>query len=72
MQRQGLTAPHSSTGHQDQRVLLEQISGGVSIQVPVDEKGRTPSHTPRWLIDRQFDPDDYSAAPSRVVARIEN
>jgi hypothetical protein len=56
----------------DTGFLLEQIRGDVSIHVPVDENGRTPSRTPRWLIDRSFDPDDYSATPSRVIARIEN
>jgi hypothetical protein len=56
----------------DTGFLLEQIRGDISIDVPVDKNGRTPSRTPRWLIDRSFDPDDYSATLSRVIARIGN
>ncbi|OYN79554.1 hypothetical protein CG716_11660 [Mycolicibacterium sphagni] len=50
--------------------LLEQIRGDVSIDVPVDKNGRTPSRVPRWLIDLSFDLGDYSASPNRVIARI--
>ena len=60
----------------DTGFLLEQIRGDVSIHVPVDENGRRPSRTPRWLIDRSFDPDDYSAnakpshSPNRKLAML--
>lgn len=54
----------------DTGFLLEQINGRISIYVPVDENGRTPARTPRWLIDSFFWPDSYSATPTRVIARI--
>jgi hypothetical protein len=56
----------------DTGFLLEQIRGDVSIAITVDADGRVPSRSPRWLVDLQFDPDDYSAPPSRIIARIED
>jgi hypothetical protein len=52
--------------------LLEQATGDVSIDIPVDKNGHTPSRVPRWLIDLSFDTDDFSAKPDRVIARIED
>lgn len=52
--------------------LLETTHGDVDIKVHVDENGRTPSRAPRWLLDLAFDPDDYSALPSRIIARIDD
>ena len=56
----------------DTGFLLEQIRGDININVHVDERGRTPSRAPRWLVNLDFDPDDYSAPISRIVARIED
>jgi hypothetical protein len=56
----------------DTGFLLEQIRGDISIEVPVDASGRAPSRSPRWLVDLEFKPDDYSAPPNRVIARIED
>lgn len=56
----------------DTGFLLEQIRGDVSIAITVGADGRAPSRSPRWLVDLQFDPDDYSAPPSRIIARIED
>jgi hypothetical protein len=56
----------------DTGFLLEQIRGDVNITVHVDERGHTPSRAPRWLLDLHFDPDDYSAPPSRIIGRLED
>lgn len=56
----------------DTGFLLEQLRGNVSITVHVDERGHTPSRAPRWVVNLDFDPDDYSAPVSRIVARVED
>lgn len=56
----------------DTGFLLEQLGGKISVTVHVDERGRTPSRAPRWAVNLDFDPDDYSAPVSRIVARVED
>lgn len=56
----------------DTGFMLEQLRGDVDITIHVDEHGKTPSRAPRWLVNLAFDPDDYSAPVSRIVARIED
>lgn len=56
----------------DTGFLLEQIRGDIDITVHVDERGHGPSRAPRWLLDLKFDPDDYSAPPSRIIGRLED
>jgi hypothetical protein len=52
--------------------MLEQLRGDIDITVHVDKHGGAPSRAPRWLVNLDFDPDDYSAPVSRIVARIED
>ncbi len=54
----------------DTGFLLEEISGRIYIRIPVDANGHTPSRAPRWLVDCSFYPGNYSAPPSRVIARV--
>jgi hypothetical protein len=54
----------------DSGFLLEQVRGDIGITVHVDEHGNPPSRVPRWLLDLEFDPDDYSAPPRRIIGRI--
>jgi hypothetical protein len=56
----------------DTGFLLEQIRGDIDITVHVDECGHAPSRAPRWLLDLRFDPDGYSAPPSRIIGRLED
>lgn len=56
----------------DTGFLLEQIQGDISIYIPVDADGRTPSRAPRWLVDHEFEPDEYSAPVGRIIARLED
>jgi hypothetical protein len=56
----------------DTGFLLEQLRGDIDITIHVDEHGCTPSRAPRWVVNLDFDPDDYSAPVSRIVARIED
>jgi len=52
--------------------VIEQIRGDISIVITVDANGAARSRGRRWLVDLEFEPDDYSAPPSRVIARIED
>jgi hypothetical protein len=56
----------------DTGFLLEQVRGDIGITVHVDERGHGPSRAPRWLLALEFDPDDYSAPASRIIARLED
>ena len=56
----------------DTGFLLEQVRGDIDITIHVDQRGQAPSRAPRWLLDLRFDPDDCSAPPSRIIARVED
>jgi hypothetical protein len=56
----------------DTGFILEQLQGVIDITVHVDKQGATPSRAPRWLVNLDFDPEDYSAPVGRIVARIEH
>lgn len=56
----------------DTGFILEQLRGDIDITVHVDKHGDTPSRAPRWLVNLDFKPDDYSAPVGRIMARIED
>jgi hypothetical protein len=56
----------------DTGFILEQLRGGIDVDVRVDKGGRTPSRVPPWLVNLEFDPDGYSAPVGRIIARIED
>ena len=56
----------------DTGFMLEQVRGDIDITIHVDQRGQAPSRAPRWLLDLRFDPDDCSAPPSRIIARVED
>lgn len=52
--------------------LLETIHSWFTVEIHIDAQGNTQNRSPRWLVNRGFNVANYTAPPSRVIARIED